>query len=173
MRVSEQDIDRLMTIALRARAAAYVPYSNFAVGAAVLTSKGNIFSGRGEGKYYVSQPGYLESFRAKLGFEPFHGTLNVKIKSNYVDHLELIRGSWPIIIEGFKSEERPFDAVLCYPLRIVGLDAKVVGIMPRRTHHPTNVLELISKLNLRETLNLKDEDEIVIEFPLEHKEGSA
>ena len=135
--------------------------------------KGNIFSGRGEGKYYVSQPGYLESFRAKLGFEPFHGTLNVKIKSNYVDHLELIRGSWPIIIEGFKSEERPFDAVLCYPLRIVGLDAKVVGIMPRRTHHPTNVLELISKLNLRETLNLKDEDEIVIEFPLEHKEGSA
>ncbi len=134
--------------------------------------KGTVFSGEGEGKYYVSQPGYMDSFQTKLGYKPFHGTLNVRIGINYVDNLDLIRGSWPIIIKGFKSEERPFDDVLCYPLKVVGLDAKAAGIIPRKTHHPTNVLELISKVNIREELKLKDNDELTIEFSLENKEGS-
>ena len=134
--------------------------------------KGNVFSGRGEGKYYVSQSAYMKSFRAQLGFEPFHGTLNVRISANYVDHLDLIRGSWPIIIKGFKSDERPFDDVLCYPLKIVGLDAKVAGIIPRRTHYGTNVLEIISSINIREKLKLKDDDEVEIEFPMDYKSES-
>jgi len=134
--------------------------------------RGTITTGKGEGKYYISQPGYMESFKKKLGFKPFLGTLNVKIKSDCIKQLELIRGSWPIIIENFENEERTFGKVLCYPLKIVGLDAKVVGIIPQRTHHPSNVLELISKLNLRDTLNLKDDDEIEIEFPLEYKRES-
>jgi riboflavin kinase len=132
-----------------------------------ITLKGTIFKGRGEGRYYVSQPAYLKSFRRQLGYEPFHGTLNVRVHPNCTDNLDLIRGSWPIIIEGFESEERPFDDVLCYPLKIVGLDAKVAGIIPRRTHYSNNVLELISKVNIREKLNLKDDDELTIEFPFQ------
>jgi len=136
-----------------------------------ITLKGNVFSGRGEGKYYVSQPAYLDSFRAQLGFEPFHGTLNVRIGANYIDHLDLIRGSWPVIVKGFETDERPFGKVLCYPLKIVGLEAKVAGIIPRRTHYGTNVLEIISNINIREKLKLEDNDEIVIEFPLDYKSG--
>ena len=137
-----------------------------------ITLKGTVFTGRGEGRYYVSQPAYLKSFKKQLGYEPFHGTLNIRISPNYIDNLDLIRGSWPIIIEGFESEERPFDDVLCYPLVIVGLDEKVAGIIPRRTHYGANVLELISKVNLREKLKLDDDDEITIEFPLEQDIGS-
>ena len=116
--------------------------------------RGTLFSGRGEGKYYVSQPEYMKSFQSKLGFKPFLGTFNVRIGLNYVDRLDLIRGSWPIIIPGFESEERPFDDVLCYPLRVVGLKVKAVGIIPRRTHYGANVIELLSSVNIRETLNL-------------------
>ncbi len=137
-----------------------------------ITLKGTVFSGRGEGKYYVSQPVYMKSFRSQLGYEPFHGTLNIRISAHYIDYLDLIRGSWPIIIKGFESEERPFDDVLCYPLKVVGLDAKVAGIFPRRSHYGANVLELISKVNIREELNLENDDEVVIEFPLKQKEGS-
>ncbi|MHA1199062.1 MAG: DUF120 domain-containing protein [Candidatus Heimdallarchaeaceae archaeon] len=134
--------------------------------------KGTVFAGRGEGKYYVSQTAYMKSFQSKLGYKPFHGTLNIRIGANYTDHLDLIRGSWPIIIPGFESEERPFDDVLCYPLKIVGLDAKVAGIFPRRSHYGANVLELISNVNIREELKLEDDDEILIEFPLKQKERS-
>jgi CTP-dependent riboflavin kinase len=55
---------------------------------------------------------------------------------------------------------------------VVGLEAKVAGIIPRRTHYSANVLELISKVNIREKLKLKDGDEITIEFPLEQSLGS-
>ncbi|NLM51528.1 MAG: cytidine deaminase [Firmicutes bacterium] len=39
------DVKRLLEAALKARTYAYAPYSQFAVGAAVLTSSGEIFSG--------------------------------------------------------------------------------------------------------------------------------
>ena len=135
--------------------------------------RGKVFSGRGEGKYYVSQPGYMKSFKIQLGFEPFPGTLNVRIGADYLDCLDLIRGSLPIIIEGFDSNERPFDAVLCYPLKVLGLNAKVAGIIPKSTHYGAGVLELISNINLREKLKLEDGDEVCVLFPLELKEGNG
>ena len=45
MSISDENIDRLMKAALQARENAYAPYSGFAVGAAVLTDKGKIYSG--------------------------------------------------------------------------------------------------------------------------------
>jgi len=43
--ITDATIDRLVEAASRARAAAYAPYSGFAVGAAVLTDDGSIFTG--------------------------------------------------------------------------------------------------------------------------------
>ena len=43
--ISEADLSALMAAARDAQASAYAPYSNFAVGAAVLTSDGTIFQG--------------------------------------------------------------------------------------------------------------------------------
>ena len=45
MNVTEEDIERMMQAALDARLGAYAPYSKFAVGAAVLTSKRKIYTG--------------------------------------------------------------------------------------------------------------------------------
>lgn len=44
-RVSAADIDRLVASAKAARANAYAPYSNYRVGAALLTRDGSIFTG--------------------------------------------------------------------------------------------------------------------------------
>jgi cytidine deaminase len=45
MHLDEKNIDRLMNAALKAREKAYAPYSGFAVGAAVLTKSGYIYTG--------------------------------------------------------------------------------------------------------------------------------
>ncbi|MHA1687708.1 MAG: DUF120 domain-containing protein [Candidatus Heimdallarchaeaceae archaeon] len=132
----------------------------------VLTIKGTVFSGLGEGKYYVSHRAYMEGFKSKLGFSPFPGTLNLRIDSSYLDRVDILRGSWPIIIPGFEDEGRRFGEVLCYPVSIPGLSAQVAIIIPRRTHYSVSVLELISDVYLREELKLKDGDKLTIEFSL-------
>ena len=38
-----------------------------------------IVSGMGEGAYYMSLKGYRNQFIEKLGYEPYPGTLNVKL----------------------------------------------------------------------------------------------
>ncbi len=136
------------------------------------TIQGNIFSGLGQGRYYISQKPYLASFQKKLGFNPFHGTLNVRIHQNYADRLDLIRGSWPVIIPGFEEEGRTFGDVLCYPLKVVGLKDKVAGILPRRTHYGANILEIISDVCIRDSLKLDDGDEITIEFSFDQQKGT-
>jgi len=135
-----------------------------------ITLRGKIVTGTGQGKYYISRPDYLSSFKSKLGFTPFHGTLNVRINVEDKSGLDLIRGSWPTIITGFEGEEREFGDVLCYPLEVINLDAKAAGIKPTRTHHGENILEIISNVCIRDKMKLKDGDEITIKFSLEQEE---
>src|SRR3989442_16032952 len=44
-----------------------------------LTIAGTLTSGLGEGAFYMRQKGYRDQFRKKLWFEPYEGTLNLKI----------------------------------------------------------------------------------------------
>jgi cytidine deaminase len=44
-RPSQRERDRLVAAAIEAREHAYAPYSSFRVGAAILTSKGNLYAG--------------------------------------------------------------------------------------------------------------------------------
>jgi len=128
--------------------------------------RGTVFSGLGEGKYYITRLPYMRSFKEKLGIEPYPGTLNLRVSPGYVNKLDLVRGSWPIIIPGFEEEGRKFGEVLCYEGRISGLEKPVFLIVPRRTHYRKNVMEIISNVYLRKILNLKDGDKVTIEFPL-------
>jgi cytidine deaminase len=44
-RLTQKDHDRVVAAAIEAREHAYAPYSSFRVGAAILTSKGNVYAG--------------------------------------------------------------------------------------------------------------------------------
>ena len=41
--------------------------------------EGRVVSGMGEGSYYMSLFGYRKQFKEKLGYEPFPGTMNLKL----------------------------------------------------------------------------------------------
>jgi riboflavin kinase len=75
--------------------------------------EGELFSGLGEGAYYINQEGYRKQFREKLGFDPYPGTLNIKLKAGYENEKSAIESLTLIQIEGFKTENRRFGQVKC------------------------------------------------------------
>ncbi|MCD4739821.1 CTP-dependent riboflavin kinase [archaeon] len=120
---------------------------------------GIVCSGSGEGAYYMSQRGYMDQFKNILNCVPFPGTLNVLLSPSDVKKKVIISGFDPVFISGFRTREREFGVLLCYPCLIGGsVDGFV--IFPERVHHEPNILEVISDANLKDTLALKDGDKL-------------
>lgn len=111
--------------------------------------KGKVKDGIGEGSYYVSQPGYQKQFEKKLGFKAYPGTLNIRISQD--DLLSFLADKNPIIIEGFKTRQRTFGSLECYPVSIGSTKAAIV--MPKRSRHPVDMIEIIAPVKLK-----KDKD---------------
>lgn len=126
---------------------------------------GQVIAGLGEGQYYIAQHGYMSQFSEKLGFQPFPGTLNVKLDEFNVSMRRQMDCTKTVQIQGFSDGGRTFGGGKCYLIRINGVKSAV--IVPERTHYPTNLLEIIAPVNLRETLHLKNGDEVkvVVEKP--------
>jgi riboflavin kinase, archaea type len=140
--------------------------------------KGKIVTGMGEGAYYMSLEGYKKQFQHKLGYEPFPGTLNVKIEDkNYVNSRKDLINYPSIYIDGFKNSDRTFGWVRCYPATITQepkLSREMIEsqhpdilndvhvLLLERTHHNNNLIEVIGPLNLKESSNLKNGDSVVI-----------
>ena len=121
---------------------------------------GEVISGLGEGRYYVSIPRYMEQFQDKLGFEPFPGTLNIRLDQVSLEtRRELEKLEW-VEIEGFVDNDRTFGSAKCLPCRIEGSASAI--IVPGRTHYPDDIIELICEHGLRKRLGLKDGDKIEV-----------
>ena len=129
-----------------------------------LVMKGSVFSGLSEGSYYMGLEGYRKQFRSKLGFDPFPGTLNLRvIKDSMGPRREL--DSYPFVgIDGFADKERTYGGAHCYPVLVAG---KVKGaiVVPIRAHYREDVIEIIAPENLRELLQLKDGDMVEVNVP--------
>lgn len=128
-----------------------------------ITLEGVVFTGLGEGAYYTSKEEYRRQFIEKLGFDPYPGTLNLKLTTDYDVKTRSELEAYPAVeIEGFKSEDRSFGVVKCYPA-IVGNKAKGAIISALRTHYDASVLEIIAPEPLRKSLKLKDGHKVKVE----------
>lgn len=119
---------------------------------------GTLTTGLGEGRYYMQQQEYQIQFREKLGFFPWHGTLNVKVEIDKLRRFLITQK--PEYIEGFKSKERTFGGLWAYPTTVYGEKAAI--IVPVRTAHPEDIVEIISPTETRKKHELKDGDLVVI-----------
>ena len=120
-----------------------------------------LFSGLGEGAYYISQAGYKKQFSEKLGFEPYPGTLNLRVRKEDQEEVRMLEASPFILIEGFTDGSRSFGPAKCFHGKI---GDKIEGalIFPVRTHYSGDVVELISTEFLRKALHLKDGDTVKV-----------
>lgn len=129
-----------------------------------ITLEGTVFTGLGEGAYYISKEHYREQFIEKLGFDPYPGTLNLKLTTDYDLKTRVELEAYPAIeIRGFKNEDRTFGLVKCYPATI-GNKIKGALISALRGHYDNSVLEIIAPVNLRRQLNLKDGQKVKVEL---------
>jgi riboflavin kinase len=128
-----------------------------------ITLEGTVFTGFGEGAYYISKEGYRKQFIERLGFDPYPGTLNLRLATDYDvkarNELEAYPG---VEIEGFRSEDRTFGSVKCYPMII---ENRVRGalILALRSHYDASVLEIIAPISLRKNLRLRDGQKVKVE----------
>jgi riboflavin kinase len=123
--------------------------------------RGTLFEGLGEGAYYTSLPAYKKQFTDLLGFEPFPGTLNLKLGSSYIERKRQLRLGEGLAVHGFENGTRTYGGAKCYKAKVRG-EYPAAVLLIDRTHYDDSVLELISPLNLRAQLGLKNGDEVEV-----------
>ena len=119
--------------------------------------EGEVFSGFFEGAYYLCQGDYREQIMEKLGFDPYPGTLNLKLDESELEKRRRVDLMPAIHLRGFKDEARAFGSARCYP---VVLNEEVEGalIVAERTIYDLSVMEIISPVYLRGHFGLEDGD---------------
>jgi len=135
----------------------------------LLEIEGELFTGLGEGAYYVSLDSYRKQFIEKLGFDPYAGTLNLKLISQKDRKLRYELECYPgIKIDGFQNDYRTYGGAKCFLAVINNLVKGAVGIF-ERTHYDDLVIEIISPINIREKLGLRDGDKVRVKIFLSNE----
>ena len=121
---------------------------------------GKIISGKGEGAKFLKLPWVRTQIKEKLGFNPYPGTLNLKLneESSTVKALLINMKSTKIIpTEGFSSGE-------CFKAKIK--DEECAIIIPKVENYPADIVEIIASENLREKFQFKDGDTVKVEVSI-------
>lgn len=134
----------------------------------IIELTGNVFSGFGEGGYYVSREGYRRQFERKLGFKPYPGTLNLKLPITEIVKKKELETYPAILIKGFETHNRLFGDVRCY-MTTINDEVDGAFVVIDRTHHDDSIVEIIAPVNLRNRLNFKDGSKVTLKFILQTK----
>jgi riboflavin kinase, archaea type len=129
-----------------------------------VTLEGTVFTGLGEGAYYIGKESYRKQIVEKLGFEPYAGTLNLRLFSDYDIKTRVELDAYPAIeVKGFQNEDRSFGLVKCYPA-VIDNQVKGALVTALRSHYDASVLEIVAPVCLRKALHLKDGQKVKIEI---------
>ncbi len=137
----------------------YHSYRRIFEGPATVAFSGDVTSGLGEGRYYLSQPGYVVQFTERLGYTPYPGTLNVRLAAPALRKAGLVATWSGIRIDGFQASGRTFGGATCFPARLRGRSCHLIH--PDRSHYK-DVVEFVAAERLRDSLHLKDGDRVEV-----------
>src|SRR6266704_4702908 len=122
-----------------------------------LVMNGVVFSGLSEGSYYMGLDGYRKQFRSKLGFDPYPGTLNLRIRKEDQNERRLLESFPFIYVEGFANAQRSYGPAKCFKA-VVNEKIQSAIVLPIRAHYGEDVVEIIAPHPLRKQLKLNDGD---------------
>lgn len=117
--------------------------------------KGRIVSGLGQGDYFTQLDWVRKQFKEKMGFDPYPGTLNLKLdKSNEKQYQEILKGGGKDIVPPSKE----FCNSKSYEIDLAGIKAAI--IIPCVPSYPQDIVEIMAPLKVKEKLKVKDGDEL-------------
>ncbi|HYA32713.1 MAG TPA: DUF120 domain-containing protein [Candidatus Bathyarchaeia archaeon] len=138
----------------------YLAYKSIFESKPVIELTGTIVSGLGEGRYYLSIRGYAKQFEERLGFTPYPGTLNIELDEESAAARVRLNSLPPIYISSFKTSNRTYGGIRCYPAAIGGINGAV--IVPDRSHYHNDVIETVARVSIKETLQKGNGDFIEV-----------
>ena len=98
---------------------------------------------------------YKKNTREKLGFDPYPGTLNLRLGKSAAS---LLKKLIPIRIDGFKKNSQTFGGADCYKIKINSINGSI--IVPDLTENEGDIIEIIAPVNLKSELKIKDGDKV-------------
>ena len=113
--------------------------------------EGKVCSGKGVGKKFVQLPWAEKQFLEKLGFIPYPGTLNLILTQKSMEKKKKLEKNEGIAI----IPEKGYCEAKCFRAKINGRIQGAV-VIPKVQNYPEELLEVLSPLNLRKALDLKD-----------------
>jgi riboflavin kinase len=119
---------------------------------------GIVQSGLGEGKYYMKI--YRPKLEKRLDFNPYEGTLNLKVDEKKAK--EFLSSLVADYVPEFSDGKRTYGAVNLYKVKVAN---KVSGaiLVPVRSTHANDTLEVVAPKYLRASLKLRDGSRLRIE----------
>jgi len=121
-----------------------------------ITFKGTVFSGNGGGRKFISLPWVKRQVREKLGFTPYLGTLNIRLKKESVLQKKLLEKAEKFEI----SPEKGYCNGLLIEAQMEGMKCGIV--LPQVPNYPRDVLEVVAAWNLRERFKIGDGGEVCV-----------
>jgi len=128
------------------------------------TITGTLFTGVGQATGFTRMDWAREAFQARVGIDPFPGTVNLRIGD------EEARAGWArvqaspgIVIQPPRSD---WCNARCYRARIAGrIEAAIV--LPEIGGYPKDQVELIAPVGVRAALGIADGDPVSIEVEID------
>jgi riboflavin kinase, archaea type len=118
--------------------------------------KGKVYTGKGEGKKFVTLPWVEQQIREKLGFIPYSGTLNIRLNRDGLANKKMLTKATRLEM----TPEKGYCKGVLIKAKITGLDCAI--IIPLVEGYPTDLVEIISPVFLRQRLQLADGSETAV-----------
>jgi catechol 2,3-dioxygenase-like lactoylglutathione lyase family enzyme len=119
--------------------------------------RGRVSSGVGIGKHFTQLGWAREQFVAKLGIDPFPGTLNMILDDpESMSSWKLLRNAPGIRIDNPNGGPNDCDA-RCFPVLVNGSVTAAI-VLPEVDGYSDNQIEIIASTELRSVLGIKDGD---------------
>ncbi|MGQ9624643.1 MAG: DUF120 domain-containing protein [Candidatus Bathycorpusculaceae bacterium] len=123
---------------------------------------GTVTSGSREGAKFVKLSWVKNQIAEKLGFNPYPGTLNIKLHEDSVKTKRIMMKAKPIEI----SPAASFCRGKCYRASLESY-VECAIVVPEVPNYPEDVLEIVAPVNLRKEFELNDGDKIEVEILVE------
>lgn len=129
---------------------------------------GVVFSDLGRAGAFLGVDWVREAIRERIGFDPYPGTLNLRLRGDEQSRWEEFRRN------GARSVLSPPDPGFCGALVYTGFlegwassagpRERVAVVVPEVRDYPADKLEIIAAVSLKQTRSVRDGDELTVIF---------